>query len=217
MNHTLNVTEMSDEQLFAEYVDNKSQDAFTALHKRHSARVTKWIAHEFYFAFKGQAQDIVQQAFFKVHTEAAKFDRSKPFLPWLCRIAKNEAINEGNKIRRIKRGGDVKIVPIVQQHEGDYVEQSDNGYGDMEPLCKPTALSYFEATSDGDLVQHEATHEEIHSLIGTLSHEDQALYNAIYADDMTERDAAAKLGITRHRLRTQLADMHRRLKGTLTI
>lgn len=205
---------MTDEQLFAEYLDCKTQDAFTELHKRHCSRVTKWIVSQFFFASRGEAQDIVQLAFLHAHEQGAKWDRSREFLRWLFALAFHVATKEGRKRRKVKRGGDISIVPFDAQHDKkhDHTE-----FGNLDPVSDPVGLSYYEKTDDGDLIEHEATHEEIHSLIGTLEADDQELYDLIYAEDMTEREAANKLGISRHKVRLRLAAMHRRLEGALTI
>jgi RNA polymerase sigma-70 factor, ECF subfamily len=40
------------------------------------------------------ADDVAQEAFVKAHQSLASFDTSRPFGPWICRIAANLAINQ---------------------------------------------------------------------------------------------------------------------------
>jgi RNA polymerase sigma-70 factor (ECF subfamily) len=40
------------------------------------------------------ADDVAQEAFLRAHGALARFDLSRPFGPWVCRIAANLAINE---------------------------------------------------------------------------------------------------------------------------
>ncbi len=204
---------MTDETLFAEYVDNKNQNAFTVLHDRHAIRLTKWISNQFVFADKGEATDIVQTAFMNLHISKDKFERDKPFLPWLCKAVRYAACMDSRNRRRTKRGGDVQIQSIGDdRHIGDSVLNND-----MELEAKPTTLAYFEKLEDGDVTRHDTTHEEINSIIGTLSPEDRELYDLLFVQGLKEREAAEAMGITRHKLRVQAADMYRRLKSTLTL
>ena len=39
------------------------------------------------------ADDVAQEAFIRAHQALASFDRSRPFGPWICRIAANLAVN----------------------------------------------------------------------------------------------------------------------------
>lgn len=39
------------------------------------------------------ADDVVQEAFLRAYQSLARFDRQRPFAPWICRIAANLAVN----------------------------------------------------------------------------------------------------------------------------
>ncbi len=52
------------------------------------------------------AQDLTQTVFLKAYQNLASFDRSRPFSPWLYRIAHNEAANH---LRSQSRGREVGI------------------------------------------------------------------------------------------------------------
>src|SRR5580765_94247 len=39
------------------------------------------------------ADDVVQEAFLRAHQALGRFDLSRPFGPWICRIAANLAVN----------------------------------------------------------------------------------------------------------------------------
>src|SRR5712691_2218469 len=39
------------------------------------------------------ADDVVQEAFLRAHQALSRFDLSRPFGPWICRIAANLAVN----------------------------------------------------------------------------------------------------------------------------
>ena len=46
------------------------------------------------------AMDIAQESFVKAFRAIATFDSSKPFLPWLLRIVRNQCYNEFKKKKR---------------------------------------------------------------------------------------------------------------------
>lgn len=208
MSAPLILAEMSDEQLFAEYVDKNNQSAFAELHTRHSRLVQDWLRKEFYFQYRGQEADIMQDAFLKVHQDAATFDRKDgTFRPWLFEIAKNVAINEGVKAKTEKRGGKVAIVNLTRPDEAG----SDNA-GGIEPVARPETMIGYETTEDGDVVEHPITHEALHEMVESLDPEDQAIMKAMVFDELGERDTAALLGLTRYRVRIRHAEILETLK-----
>ncbi len=75
-----------------------SEDAFRQLVERYQKQVY-WIAYDVVLDAE-EARDVAQETFIRVHAALERFDRSRDFLNWLYRIARNLAIDS---LRRRKR------------------------------------------------------------------------------------------------------------------
>lgn len=80
------------------------QQAFRVLYDRYRSEV-----HAFLTRLLGdaaRAEDVLQEAFLGVYTHLDGFDASRPFRPWLYRIARNaalDALRSEGKIKRLER------------------------------------------------------------------------------------------------------------------
>src|SRR3954467_11730076 len=84
-----------------------SRTAFSDLVRRHQGvvfRIARRILKD-----DGEAADAAQEAFLKAFKNLAQFDRSRPFAPWLYRIARNHALDvarsKGVSIEVLERAG----------------------------------------------------------------------------------------------------------------
>lgn len=94
------------------------REAFSDLVKRHQGTV-------FRIAFRilrdeGDAGDAAQEAFLKAFRNLQSFDTTRPFAPWLYRIARNQALD---KVRSKKSS------PEVLERAGNDDEDQDEGAG----------------------------------------------------------------------------------------
>jgi len=89
--HRAATTFESDETLMRRY---QADDpcAFDELYRRHSARVFGYL-RRLCATNVGEAEDLLQQTFLKVHRARDRYDDAMPFLPWLFAIARNTWID----------------------------------------------------------------------------------------------------------------------------
>lgn len=82
---------LDDGSLVAEYIAGNLR-AFDALVDRYQTRLLNFIYRT--VGDRERAEDLVQEAFIRVHRHLARFDRSKKFSTWIYTIASNLAKNE---------------------------------------------------------------------------------------------------------------------------
>jgi RNA polymerase sigma-70 factor (ECF subfamily) len=91
------MTEPSDRDLMARLVAG-DRDALAPLMERHHGRLYR-IALA-YLRHPDDALDVVQETFVKAYVHAARWDRGSEVVPWLTRIAVNQAIDSYRRGRR---------------------------------------------------------------------------------------------------------------------
>jgi len=64
------------------------------------------------------ADDVAQETFIRAHRALATFDRSRPFGPWICRIAANLSVNH-------VRSPEAREDPLPEGHEETPAEGSN--------------------------------------------------------------------------------------------
>ncbi|MEX2180633.1 MAG: sigma-70 family RNA polymerase sigma factor [Gemmatimonadaceae bacterium] len=82
---------LDDGALVSEYIAGQGR-AFDALVDRYQGRLLNFIYRT--VGDRERAEDLVQEAFIRVHRHIARFDRSKKFSTWIYTIASNLAKNE---------------------------------------------------------------------------------------------------------------------------
>ena len=82
---------LDDASLVSEFLSGESR-AFDALVDRYQGRLLNFIYRT--VGDRERAEDLVQEAFIRVHRHMARFDRSKKFSTWIYTIASNLAKNE---------------------------------------------------------------------------------------------------------------------------
>ncbi len=83
--------EMDDAQLVSLFLANHAR-AFDALVERYQARLLNFVYR--IVGDRERAEDLVQEAFIRVHRHLGRFDRSKKFSTWIYTISSNLAKNE---------------------------------------------------------------------------------------------------------------------------
>lgn len=153
------------------------------------------------YRYENNQQDVVallNQSFLKIITHLKSFDQSKPFLPWIKRIAVNEAIDHLRKKKRIN--GQVVFLEEdewereINISEEDISELSDLQYEDylemMENLDEPCKTIFNLYAID------ELRHIEIADLLG-----------------ISERTSKRHLSRAREKLKNMITAKKRILKG----
>jgi RNA polymerase sigma-70 factor, ECF subfamily len=72
--------------------------AFEELVRKYQQSVLNLVYH--YIGYKDDIEDVAQKIFIKIYFSLPKFDLSRPFFPWLYRIAINQCYDELRRIRR---------------------------------------------------------------------------------------------------------------------
>jgi RNA polymerase sigma factor (sigma-70 family) len=136
--------------------------------------------------------DVVQEVFVKAFAPEARsrFDASRPFEPYLAQIARNVAIDHWRQMQR--------YVP------SDLDELIDRLSLDAEP----------DGASDNDFADAE-TVALVNSYLASLDDDSRRIHEALYVKGLSQRDAAARLGIGRQVVRTKEAKLRRGLRRAL--
>ncbi|HVD97893.1 MAG TPA: sigma-70 family RNA polymerase sigma factor [Cytophagaceae bacterium] len=115
------INKMSDAELVSLYVKGK-EEAFAVLLKRHKSKVLTTI----YLIVKDRdhAEDLLQDTFFKVirKLKAGEYNNEGKFVQWVCRIARNMAIDSFRKDKRYPHH-DIDETPAVY-NSMDFSEES---------------------------------------------------------------------------------------------
>ena len=95
---------VSDSEMIASVLSG-SREQFRPLMERHQQSIFGYL-YRLLNRDRDTAQDLTQTVFLKAYQSLASFDRSRPFPPWLYRIAHNEAANH---LRSLSRRGETGI------------------------------------------------------------------------------------------------------------
>jgi RNA polymerase sigma factor (sigma-70 family) len=136
--------------------------------------------------------DVVQEVFVKAFAPEARrrFDASRPFEPYLAQIARNVAVDHWREMQR--------YVPA-----------------DLDQLIDRLSL---EAEPDGVSGEDFADAETIavvNGYLASLDEESRLIHDALYVKGLSQRDAAAMLGIGRQVIRTNEAKLREGLRRAL--
>ncbi|MHB8660563.1 MAG: RNA polymerase sigma factor [Minisyncoccota bacterium] len=85
-----NLIQKTDEEL-ATLVQGKNEDAFGVLMNRYQPKLVRYSRK--FLSEKAHIEDAVQEVFIKVYQNIQGFDATRPFSPWIYRIAHNMFIN----------------------------------------------------------------------------------------------------------------------------
>jgi RNA polymerase sigma-70 factor, ECF subfamily len=94
--------------------------AFERLVQKYQQPVLNLIYHS--LGSKAEVDDVAQKVFAKVYFSLDKFDHSRPFFPWLYRIATNQCHDEMRRIRRSR----VFTFTDLNLEEADRIDQLIN-------------------------------------------------------------------------------------------
>lgn len=78
---------LSDRQIIA-YIKQGKLEYFEPLVKKYTIKIYSFVSKKLYD--KGEVEDIVQNTFLKFYKSISRYDESRPLLPYLFEIAKNE-------------------------------------------------------------------------------------------------------------------------------
>jgi RNA polymerase sigma-70 factor (ECF subfamily) len=176
---------ISDEML-AQQTLKGELSAFEELVNRYKAKVCAIV-----YRMVGQyqeAEDISQEVFLTVYEKLYQYDPSKPFAPWICRIAANASITVLRKKKKV------------------VILNFDETYG------KP--LDYYPVPSiDPELeLEKKELKEEINSAIMELPDSYRTVITLRYQMDYSNQEIADLLGITRENVEVKVHRARRALR-----
>ena len=134
------------------------------------------------------ADDVTQEAFLRAHRALASYDRTRPFGPWICRIAANLAINHVRS-------------PEAREEELDEAA-----------LDRSTA-----ATSDGplDAVLETEARRVLEEAVGGLPAEQRAVFVLRTFEDLSYKEIAETLDLSVGTVMSRLSRAREKLRGAL--
>jgi RNA polymerase sigma factor (sigma-70 family) len=136
--------------------------------------------------------DVVQEVFMKAFAPDARrrFDEDRPYEPYLGQIARNVAIDHWRQMRR--------YVP-----------------SDLEQIIEK--LSFEDAeTSPRNEWSEPDTIAVVERYLASLDGETRRVHDALYVKGMSQREAAAVLGLGRQVIRSKEAKLRRELRRELS-
>jgi RNA polymerase sigma-70 factor, ECF subfamily len=92
-------TDSSDEELVVRYVTQRDEPAFTELVTRYREPVFRLALSILGPGFSGEAEEVAQEVFLRVHASLKSFRREAKFSSWLYRITFNQALNVKARVR----------------------------------------------------------------------------------------------------------------------
>jgi RNA polymerase sigma-70 factor, ECF subfamily len=133
------------------------------------------------------AVDVVQDAFLRAYQSLARFDRQRPFGPWICRIAANLAINH------------VRSPRAREEELPDSL--ADTPAPDQGPL--------------GGVLESEGR-AALDTAMQRLSPEQRAVFVLRVFEDLSYQEIAETLGISPGTVMSRLSRARERLREALT-
>jgi RNA polymerase sigma-70 factor (ECF subfamily) len=138
----------------------KDVNAFEQLYDRHSRTIYALVLRILLQA--GTSEEVVQDVFLQLWRNAAQYDSSRPFLPWLFTLARNRALDTLRlKSERQRRREDqteelppVAAAPEYEKHldEKRRAEKVRALMGSLSPQQKKAIeLAYFEGLSHTEI------------------------------------------------------------------
>jgi RNA polymerase sigma-70 factor (ECF subfamily) len=103
---------IEDDQDLMRRFQGGEEEAFQDLFNRYAPRVINF-AYRFLHS-QAEAEDIAQEVFLRVYKGRERFDRAKPFKPWLFAITSRLI---SNRLRDAKRHPNITLEPVTKEDE----------------------------------------------------------------------------------------------------
>jgi RNA polymerase sigma-70 factor, ECF subfamily len=183
---SINMAQCPDEYLMG-LVRDGDRDAFSILIQRYQMDLYRYCLS--FLRQPDQAQDAAQDVLIRVFQNAAKFDTSRKFKPWLFRVARNLCIS------MINRGNLIQMDPL---YESTHKPMGTKGVNWESTMPNPS-----------DLLLRKETREHLQKALKRLSPQCREVVELRYFHRMRARDIAEITGSAEGAVRTKL---HRALK-----
>jgi RNA polymerase sigma-70 factor (ECF subfamily) len=163
--------------------------AFTALVETYRERITRLAIN--LLGSREDAEDVAQETFVRVYSTLPRFDTSRPFAPWLYRIATNLCLDH---LRRRKARPQTAQLP----------EEMD-----------VTASSSLAVPSPENTAIRAETHAEVMRAVQGLPENYRVVVVLRYLDDLPYSEIAEILGISEANVQMRLSRARQRLRAAL--
>src|SRR5262245_45088974 len=137
--------------------------------------------------------DVVQEVFVKAFAPEARrrFDASRPYEPYLAQITRNVVVDTWRQMRRYVPADLDQLIDRLSLDADGTGSTNDNGWSDAETVAL------------------------VNRYIASLDPESRRVHEALYVKGMSQRDAAAELGLGRQVIRTKEARLREGLRREL--
>jgi RNA polymerase sigma factor (sigma-70 family) len=138
--------------------------------------------------------DVVQEVFVKAFAPEARrgFDAARPYRPYLAQIARNVAVDYWRQMRRyVPSDLDQLIERLSLEEAVSNADDDRNGWADPETVAV------------------------VDRYIASLDEESRRVHDALYVKGLSQREAAALLGLGRQVIRTKEDHLRRGLRREL--
>lgn len=164
-----------------------AQKAFRALVERYSGLVFHYVSR--FITQSEVAEEVTQEVFVTLYKNLAKFDTTRPFRPWLLRLASNQALSELRK-QKVRQGD--KIVSIDALKEVGF-EASESDQLSQGETVSVDALTILEQRFET---------QQVFQLLDTLDEKYRQVLLLRYAQDLSYEEIAQRLGQPLNTIRT---------------
>ena len=165
----------TNEDLVEESADG-NDDAFEELVRRHMRPVFSFIRH---YTSPEDAEDIVQEVFYKFWKHIKRFTRGRSFKPWLYTIARNAALDFLKK----KRPETFSELSAGQNESESPEESVSETFPDPEPL-------------PSEIFEHEEQSALVNKLLNELEPDKRIVFILHYSEQMSFEEIATLLKIS---------------------
>ena len=191
---------MGDEELMAAVISG-DRSAYQALVRRHLKPISHYALR--LLGDRGESEDIAQETFLRLWTNAAKWDPAKAKLTtWLHRITHNLCIDFLRKQKRVS-------LEASFDSETNSTESRSNEFTDALQDCAETAKN-----SDDEVAQ-EAEIRALSRALGALPEAQRSALLLCYFQGFSNKEAADILSCTVQALESLIARAKRGLRAQL--
>jgi RNA polymerase sigma factor (sigma-70 family) len=206
------------EQELVERARNGDTEAFGELFEQHRSRLHGWAERMTGDSY--MADDIVQDAFMKAFLHLGSLADTGRFLPWLYRIARNQAN------MRLRRGGPHrKESPFVAMQSGSNGSAKVD-WEDLDSILYHLARKASDAAlkeqDPAESLLRKELYETIHALLHCLSTKERGIFKAYFFRHLNPEDIAAMYELSTgsvytyiYRTRQKLRKEHVRVSHSL--
>ena len=99
-------------------------ECFEELYARHSGRVYAYFKNKMHAP--GEAEDLLQQAFLRLHQSRQRYDATFPLLPWIYAIARNLLVDHVRKHRAIPMENETLFALADKVEHGEKADGAAN-------------------------------------------------------------------------------------------